>query len=94
MMEKSAVVEYTWENHHPIHCEETTVLDHQELLVKETLYALMMSGTFTQNVSKLFFKLKLIIDNFLFTLFAMPIKKKTSLHLHYYVLHMLAKSDC
>ena len=28
------VVEYMWENHHPIHCEETTVLDYQELLVK------------------------------------------------------------
>ena len=38
MMEKSAVVEHTWEHHHPIHWEETTVLDHgrgQELLVKE-----------------------------------------------------------
>ena len=34
MMEKSAVVEHAWENH-PIHWEETTVLDHgmgQELL--------------------------------------------------------------
>ena len=33
-MEKSAVVEHAWENH-PIHWEETTVLDHgmgQELL--------------------------------------------------------------
>jgi len=39
-MEKSAVAEHVWENHHLIHWEETTVLDHcrgQELLVKETL---------------------------------------------------------
>ena len=38
MMEKSAVAEHAWENHHMIHWEETTVLDHgrgQELLVKE-----------------------------------------------------------
>ena len=73
MMEKSVVVEYTRQNHHLIHCEETTVLDHLELFVKETLYALMMTGTFTRNVSKLFFKLKLVTDNFLFTLFAMSI---------------------
>ena len=36
-MEKSAVVEHAWENHHPIDWEETTVLDHgegQELLLK------------------------------------------------------------
>ena len=40
MMKKSAVAEHVWENHHIIHWEETTVLDHcrgQELLVKETL---------------------------------------------------------
>ena len=40
-MEKSAVAEHAWENHHPIHWEETTVLDHgrgQELLVKEVLH--------------------------------------------------------
>ena len=28
MMEKSAIAEHAWENHHPIHWEETTVLDH------------------------------------------------------------------
>ena len=41
MMEKSAVAEHAWENHHLIHWEETTVLDHgreQELLVKEALH--------------------------------------------------------
>ena len=27
-MEKSAVAEHAWENHHLIHWEETTVLDH------------------------------------------------------------------
>ena len=27
-MEKSAVAEHAWEHHHPIHWEETTVLDH------------------------------------------------------------------
>ena len=27
-MEKSAVAEHAWENHHPIDWEETTVLDH------------------------------------------------------------------
>ena len=40
MMEKSAVAEHAWENHHPIHWKETTVLDHgrgKELLVKEAL---------------------------------------------------------
>ena len=40
-MEKSAVAEHAWENHHPIHLEETTLLDHgrgQELLVNDTLY--------------------------------------------------------
>ena len=34
-----------WENHHPIHLEETTVLDHgrgQELLVKEALHIQMI----------------------------------------------------
>ena len=41
MVEKSAVAEYPWENHHPINWEESTVLDHsrgQELLVKEVLH--------------------------------------------------------
>ena len=47
MMEKSAVAEHVWEHHHmhhPIHWEETTVLDHgrgQELLVKEALHIQM-----------------------------------------------------
>ena len=44
MMEKSAVVEHAWEHHHPIHWEETTVLDHgrgQELLMKEALHIWM-----------------------------------------------------
>ena len=44
MMEKSAVAEHAWENHHPIDWEETTVLDHgrgQELLLKEALHILM-----------------------------------------------------
>ena len=43
MMEKSALAEHAWENHHLIHWEETTVLDHgrrQELLVKEALRTL------------------------------------------------------
>ena len=43
-MEKSAVAEHAWENHHPIQWEETTVLDHgkgQELLVKEALHIQM-----------------------------------------------------
>ena len=41
MMEKSAVAEHAWENHHPIDWEETTVLDRgrgQELLLKEALH--------------------------------------------------------
>ena len=29
MIEKSAIVEHVWENHHPIHQEETTVLNHR-----------------------------------------------------------------
>ena len=44
MMEKSAVAEHAWENHHHIHWEETTVLDHdrgQELLVKDALHMQM-----------------------------------------------------
>ena len=44
MMEKSAVAEHAWENHHPIDWEETTVLDHgrgQELLLKEALHIQM-----------------------------------------------------
>ena len=38
-MEKSAVAEHAWENHHSIHWEETTVLDHgrgQELLALDS----------------------------------------------------------
>ena len=45
MMEKSAIVEHAWENHHPIHWEETTVLDHdkeQKLLVKKALHSQMI----------------------------------------------------
>ena len=44
MMEKSAVAEHAWENHHPIDWEETTVLDRgrgQELLLKEALHIQM-----------------------------------------------------
>ena len=44
MMEKSAVAEHEWENHHPIDWEETTVLDRgrgQELLLKEALHIQM-----------------------------------------------------
>ena len=40
MMEKSALAEHVWKNHHLIDWEETTVLDHgkgQELLLKEAL---------------------------------------------------------
>ena len=47
MMDKSAVVEYAWENHHPMHREETIVLDHgrgQELLVKEALHIQMKTS--------------------------------------------------
>ena len=43
-MEKSAEVEHVWENHHPIHWEKTTILDHgrgQELYVKEALHIQM-----------------------------------------------------
>ena len=42
MMEKSAVAEHTWEHHHPIHWEETTVLDHgRGQLLKEALHIQM-----------------------------------------------------
>ena len=43
MMEKSAVAEHAWEHHHPIHWEETTILDHGrgQLLVKEALHIQM-----------------------------------------------------
>ena len=44
MIEKSAVAEHMWEHHHPIHWEETTVLDHgrgQDLLVKDALHIQM-----------------------------------------------------
>ena len=44
MMEKSAVAEHAWENHHPIDWEETTILDRgrgQELLLKEALHIQM-----------------------------------------------------
>ena len=47
MMERSAVAEHMWENHHLIDWEETTVLYHgrgQELLVKEGLYIQMTSS--------------------------------------------------
>ena len=53
-MEKSAVAEHARENHHPIHWEETIVLDHgrgQELLVKEELLvreALHIQMTFSE----------------------------------------------
>ena len=43
-MEKSAIAEHAWENHHPINWEETTVLDRsrgQELLLKEALHIQM-----------------------------------------------------
>ena len=43
-MEKSAVAEHAWENHHSIDWEETTVLDRgrgQELLLKEALHIQM-----------------------------------------------------
>ena len=43
-LEKSAVAEHVWENHHLVHWEETTVLDHgrgQELLVKKALHIQM-----------------------------------------------------
>ena len=48
VMEKSAVAEHVWENHHPIHWEETIVLDHgrgQELLVKEALHIQMVPAS-------------------------------------------------
>ena len=41
---KSDVAEHAWENHHPIHCEETTILDHGrggELLVNKALHIQM-----------------------------------------------------
>ena len=44
MMEKLGVKEHAWENHHLIHWEETTTLDHgkgQELLVKKALHIQM-----------------------------------------------------
>ena len=47
MMDKSAEVEYTWENHRLMHWEETIVLDHgrgQELLVKEALHIQMTTS--------------------------------------------------
>ena len=47
MTEKSAVVEHTRKNHHPIHWEETTVLDHgrgQELLVNKALHIQMIQS--------------------------------------------------
>ena len=42
--ELTALAEHAWENHHPIHWEKITVLDHgrgQELLVKEALHIQM-----------------------------------------------------
>ena len=47
MMEKSAVAEHAWENHHPMCWEETTVVDHgkgQELFVKEALHIQMTAS--------------------------------------------------
>ena len=44
IMDKSDVAEHAWENHHPIHCEETTILDHGrggELLVNKALHIQM-----------------------------------------------------
>ena len=85
MVEKSAVAEHAWENHYLVHWEQTTVLDHggrQELLVKEALhiqitpseecfftFAVMTTGAFSQNIGKLFSKLKLVTDNLLFIKF-------------------------
>ena len=43
-MKNSDVAEDAWENHHPIHCEETTILDHGrggELLVNKALHIQM-----------------------------------------------------
>ena len=40
-LEKSALAEHAWENHHPIKWEEATVIDqartHKELLLKEAI---------------------------------------------------------
>ena len=47
MMDKSAEVEYTWENHHLMHWEETIVVDHgrgQDLLVMKALYIQMTTS--------------------------------------------------
>ena len=42
MVEKSAVVEHMWENHHPINWEETSVLDRElHVLLKEALHIQM-----------------------------------------------------
>jgi len=43
-IKKSAIAVHAWENHHPNHWEDTTVLDHfrgQELLVKKALHIQM-----------------------------------------------------
>ena len=56
MMEKSAVAEHAWENHHPIDWEETTVLDRgrgQELLLKEALHIQMTPSEERFNLSQL-----------------------------------------
>ena len=37
MMEKSAVAEHVWENHHPIHWEETTGPAHPDDTLREAL---------------------------------------------------------
>ena len=41
-LERSALTEHAWENHHPIKWEETTVIDqartHKELLLKEAVH--------------------------------------------------------
>ena len=47
MMDKSAEVQYTWENHRLMHWEETIVVDHgrgQNLLVKEALHIQMTTS--------------------------------------------------
>ena len=47
MMDKSAAVEYAWENHHLMQWEGTIVLDHgrgQKLLVKEALHIQMTTS--------------------------------------------------
>ena len=68
MMEKLVVAEHASENHHaPIPWEVTMLLGHgsgQELLVRTSFtFTLMTNRVFSQNVSKLFSKLKLVTGN-------------------------------